>query len=152
MKRILIVGLLLLTVSACGDDTPTGSGIPDVTGEWVGSWVFVAQGGGSESPITTECEGSIDFTTQTGGAVTGNALIGGDRCSFPPLPFDGEVGEDGSVTFTLDLVTGCTITDGGPDFTGVVDGNDLVVTNSVTADCTSGTLSVSTRFAGSRAP
>lgn len=150
MRRILALVLMLVAGVACSDDTVTGPAIPDITGEWVGAWTFVAQGSGSTSPITTDCVGSINLTSQTGREFTGSALIDGDRCSFPPLPIDGNVEDDGSLTFTLDLVRGCTITEGSSDFAGAVESNSLVVTNSVSAECESGPLSISTRFAGNR--
>ena len=142
---------LLITASlACGDDTVSGPTIPDITGEWVGSWTFVAQGS-DPPPTTIECPGSIDVAEQTGPAFEGSVLIDGDLCSFPPLPIDGEVDEEGNLRFTLNLVQSCTITEGDADFTGAVQGNGLAVTNSVVADCgEGGPLSISTSFAGSR--
>jgi len=148
MRRILALVLLLVAGVACSDDTITGPKIPDITGEWVGSWTLVAQGSAS---ITLECSGSINVTSQTGSEFAGNALIDGDRCFLPALPFDGAVEDNGSLTFTLNLVADCAITEGSSDFTGSVEGDSLVVTNSVSAECESGPLSLSTRFAGSRA-
>jgi len=149
MRHILAAGLLLVVSVACGDDTITGPAIPDVTGEWVGSWTIVAQGSGP-AQTTTECSGSINVTGQTGREFEGNALIDG-LCSIPLIAIDGEVDEDGSLTFTLNLVVDCTITEGNSDFTGSVEGDSLVVRNSVSAECESGPLSLSTSFAGSRA-
>jgi hypothetical protein len=150
MRHILAALSLLVASVACGDDTVTGPAIPDITGEWVGSWAIVAQGSGPPQ-TTIECSGSINVTGQTGREFEGNALIDGDLCSFPLIPFDGEVDEDGSVTFTLNLVRDCTITEGSPDFTGSVEGDSLVVTNSVSAECEGGPFSISTGFTGSRA-
>jgi hypothetical protein len=150
MRHILAAVLLLVASVACGDDTVTGPAIPDITGEWMGSWTIVAQGSGPDQ-TTIECSGSINVTGQTGREFEGNALIDGDLCSFPLIPFDGEVDEDGSFTFTLNLVGGCSITEGSSDFTGSVEGDSLVVTNSVSAECEGGPLSLSTSFAGSRA-
>ena len=150
MRHILAAVLLLVVSVACGDDTVTGPAIPDITGEWVGSWTIVAQGSGP-AQTTIECSGNINVTGQTGRQFAGNALIDGDLCSFPLIPFDGEVEDDGSLTFTLNLVASCTITEGNSDFTGSVEGNSLVVTNSVSAECESGPFSLSTSFAGSRA-
>lgn len=144
----LALVLLLVAGVACSDDTITGPKIPDITGEWVGSWTLVAQG--TES-ITLECSGSIDITSQTGSEFAGNALIDGDRCFLPAFPLDGDVEDDGSLTFTLNLVADCTITEGNSDFTGSVEGDSIVATNSVSAECEGGPLSLSTSFAGSRA-
>ncbi len=150
MRHILAAVLLLVVSVACGDDTVTGPAIPDITGEWVGSWTIVAQGSGP-AQTSIECSGSINVTGQTGRQFAGNALIDGDLCSFPLIPFDGDVEDDGSLTFTLNLVASCTITEGNSDFTGSVEGNSLVVTNSVSAECAGGPFSLSTSFAGSRA-
>jgi hypothetical protein len=151
MRRILALVLLLVASVACSDDTVTGPTIPDITGEWVGSWTIVAQGSGLPSPTTTECSGSISITTQTGREFSGSALIDGDRCSFPPLPFEGDVEDDGSLRFTLNLVADCTITEGSSDFTGSVEGDSLAVTYGVSAECESGPFSASISFTGSRA-
>ena len=148
MRRILALVLLLVAGVACSDDTITRPAIPDVTGKWVGSWTLVTQGSAS---ATVKCSGSINITRQTGRELEGSALIDGDLCFLPALPFEGVVEDDGSLTFTLNLVASCTITEGNSDFTGSVEGNSLVVTNSVSAECESGPFSISTSFAGSRA-
>jgi hypothetical protein len=150
MRHILAAVILLLASVACGDDTITEPAIPDIKGEWVGSWTIVAQGSGPDQ-TTMECSGSINVTGQTDREFEGNVLIDGDLCSLPLIPFDGKVDEDGSLTFTLNLVGGCSITEGSSDFIGSVDGDSLVVTNSVSAECEGGPFSLSTSFAGSRA-
>jgi hypothetical protein len=152
MKRWLALSFLLAATVACRDGGITGPTIPDITGEWVGSWTLVAQGSGIPSQVTVNCSGSLQITTQRGRVFSGTALLGGESCSFPPLPFDGEAEVDGSFIFTLNLLASCTLTAGSADFLGSVEGDSLVATNSLSAECESGNLSLTTSFSGDRVP
>ena len=69
LGRILLIGLVVVGLSACASGSPQQSPTVDVTGKWQGSWVFQnASLGGGQVVMTL---------TQTGSKATGNMTVTG---------------------------------------------------------------------------
>lgn len=144
-RRFLLVTLGILTLAACGDDDPTGLGIPNVIGTYAGTWTTTVEGEGLDTTMEV-CPGSVTVTEQSGGAFEGTftqSEIG--ECSAGDGFVTGTVTTDGSVTVLLgasggggpafEESTGCTIQSADGSYRGTWVDGELTFDTSLTARC-----------------
>ena len=115
MRRLMLLGLILLGVASCASGPKTDSAAMaaepptvDVTGKWAGNWVYSPESAGS---------GLIRMTMQqTGSKVTGTVEISGNQMprsgpvnalvSGNQLQFLYPTGVTGSLTVAGDTISG----------------------------------------------
>lgn len=79
MRKVawLLLGTAFMVTAGCASSTPPAAPTVNVTGNWVGTWVYEAAGVGS---------GTVQFSfQQTGAAVTGQMNIQGARATSGPI-------------------------------------------------------------------
>lgn len=163
MRRAVVLSLVTAFLACGGGDAPTSvPSIPDVAGQYQGTWTAEAESGGQQASNT--CPGNITIDSQSGNDISGSFLIdaAGDCTEVETGTVDGSVNQSGGVSFTatnsqgsaLDEFAsqGCTVVAGDDAFAGSVDGGVLEASAGATLSCTtsSGTVDVdvTVRFSG----
>lgn len=162
MRRALAVSFLVVLL-ACGGDSPTSvPSVPDVSGQYQGTWTAEAQSGDQQASNT--CPGNITIDSQSESDISGSFLIdaAGDCTEASTGTIDGSVNQSGGVSFTaqnpqgsiLDELAaqGCTVVASDDAFAGTVSGDVLEASAGATVSCTtsSGTVDIdlTVRFSG----
>jgi hypothetical protein len=133
MKRLLIVGLLLVTAAACGGDSPSTPSASSLGGTWTGSVTSTSRlaivGVGTVRATIAQNGGSLSGTWSTSyanpqnnnsgsltGTVSGTAVSLTLSSSVPTsCPFTATAALSGSTAMSGTYATfNCTVSDSGP--------------------------------------
>ncbi|MEJ2482332.1 MAG: hypothetical protein P8049_04230 [Gemmatimonadota bacterium] len=144
-RAIFCLTLGVLSLAGCGDDDPTGLGLPDLVGNYEGSWTVTVEGPGLE-PTIELCAGTVTVTEQSAEVFEGTfSQAAGGECEAGTGFVTGAVTADGAVTILLgasggggpgfEESTGCTLLSAESSYTGFYSADVLSFETSLTARC-----------------
>jgi len=150
MRSFLLVALLALGLSACGDDDPTGSpGVhPDIRGTFVG--LYNQLGTSPAGDTDFKCDMRVEVLDQFEMAFIADVyFLAGQDCAEERLwaeATSGTIDLDGNVTLTWDNSPACNTFSGDKALTGTLVGNVL----SLAAEYVCDGISFDDTYTGSR--
>ena len=138
MRPFFLAALVVLGVSACSSDDPTGgAGVhPDIRGEFVGLY----QQDGVQGAVTDvfRCDMRIDVVDQFESAFIADIyFLPGLDCAEERLWVEaasGTIDLDGNVVLAWDNSPSCNVFDGDKQFAGTLVGNVLSLTAAYECD------------------
>lgn len=141
----ICLSVSVFAFAACGDDDPTGLGLPDLVGVYEGNWTVTLEGPGLD-PAIEICPGRVTVDEQSAETFEGTfaqEAIG--ECEAGSGFVTGVVTADGAVTILLgasggggpafEESTGCTLLTAENSYTGFYAGDVLSFDTSLTARC-----------------
>jgi hypothetical protein len=146
MRRLLCcIPLVVLALTACSDDDPTGLGLPDLVGTYDGNWTVTVDGPGLE-PTIEICPGSVTVDEQSAETFEGTfSQSAAGECEAGAGFVTGVITADGAVTILLgasggggpafEESTGCTLLSAENSYTGFYAGDVLSFDTNLTARC-----------------
>jgi len=138
MRPFFLVALVVLGVSACSSDDPTGgAGVhPDIRGEFVG--LYQQDGVQGAEPSEFQCDMKIEVLDQFESAfIVDIYFLQGHDCTTEvpwSLAAAGSIDLEGNVVLAWDNSPSCNVFSGDKQFTGTLVGDVLSLTAAYECD------------------